>query len=110
MATEVAVTRFQSDVDQTGFVERVSLEAGIGWNVATQPETMLALVKTTRPGLFEPNVAVLVTEHSPEFDAREIINDLDPQRLDIPDLVAQEPFEVTVDGVDFVGRAIAFRD
>lgn len=110
MATEVAVTRFSPGVDDSDGVARVSLDAGIGWRVTALPDTALALVKTTERGSFAPNVAVFVTGHSPEFDVRQIIDDLDPQLLDVPDLVAQEPFETTIGGLDFLGRAVAFRD
>jgi len=110
MATEVDLSHFQTDLDNSRSVTRVSLDAGADWQVTTSPDTVLTLVRTGRPGFFAPNVAVFVTDHSPEFDVREIIDDLDPRRLDMPELVAQEPFEVTIGEVGFLGRAVSFRD
>src|ERR1051326_1699237 len=110
MATEIDVNHFQVDLDNSPGVSRVSLDAGTDWQVTTSPDTVLTLVNASGPGSFAPNVAVFVTRHSPEFDVREIIDDLDPQRLDMPNLLAQSPFEVTIGDIRFLGRAVAFRD
>lgn len=87
----------------------VTLRAGDGWVAVEAPGTRLAIARESGAGQFRPNVAVIVARHSAGYPAEEVMVALEEVARGLEDARLETPFDVTVDGRQFVGRVLVYR-
>jgi hypothetical protein len=81
----------------------VAVEIPAEWSAVRVPGTLLAARRTSTEGAFAPNVVVRGFTRSGRFTIGRAL-------AEQPDGEVEQPFEVEIDGVPFVGVNVAWRD
>lgn len=102
------MTRYDTPREKAG-APIVSLDVDGDWQPREVAEVDLALVHTTAPGHFAPNLTVSTDRRPDGFGPRDLLDALD-DNPDRPDLVAEEPFTTSLAGVPFAARVVSFTD
>ena len=88
----------------------VAVEIPAEWSAVRVPGTLLAARRTSTEGAFAPNVVVRGFTRSGRFTIGRALAELHGFVAGQPNGEVEQPFEVEIDGVPFVGVNVAWRD